>query len=95
MGFAWGVMLSQCLGTCDLRCLLGDLIVFLLGDEFFEWFAWGCGFQGLLCLGTSILAPLLLGDLLGVDLLGSVRQGCSMCLRRVRPSLSSWPKAWI
>ena len=49
---------------------------FLLGDEFFERCAWGCGFQGLVCLGTSISAPLLLGDLLGVDLLGSVRQGC-------------------
>ena len=48
----------------------------LLGDEFFEWFAWGCGFQGLVCLGTLISEPLLLGDLLGVDLLGSVRQGC-------------------
>ena len=49
---------------------------FLLGDEFFDWCAWGCGFQGLVCSGTSISAPLLLGDLLGVDLLGSVRQGC-------------------
>ena len=49
---------------------------FLLGDEFFERCAWGCGFQGLFCLGTSISAPLLLGDLLGVDLLRSVRQGC-------------------
>ena len=51
---------------------------FLLGDEFFEWCAWGCGFQGFVCcLGTSISAPLLLGDLIGVDLLGplSVRQG--------------------
>ena len=48
---------------------------FLLKDEFFEWCAWGCGFQGLVCLGTSISAPLLLRDLLGVDLLGSVRQG--------------------
>ena len=64
------------MGTYDLRCLLGDLILFLLGDEFFEWCAWGCGFQGLVYLGTSISAPLLLGDLLGVDLLGSVRQGC-------------------
>ena len=44
---------------------------FLLGDEFFEWCAWGCDFQGLVCLGTSILAPILLGDLLGVGLLGS------------------------
>ena len=58
-----------------LRCLLGYLILFLLGDEFFEWCAWGCGFQGLVCLGTSISAPLLLGDLLEVDLLGSLRQG--------------------
>ena len=49
----------------------------MLGDEFFERFAWGRGFQGLVCLGTWILAPLLLGDLLGVDLLGSVRQGYS------------------
>ena len=36
---------------------------FLLGDEFFERCAWGCDFQGLVCLGTSISAPLLLGDL--------------------------------
>ena len=64
------------MGTYDLRCLLGDLILFCLGMNFLEWCAWGCGFQGLVCLGTSILAPLLLGDLLGVDLLGSVRQGC-------------------
>ena len=49
---------------------------FLLGDEFFERCAWVCGFQGLVCLGTSISAPLLLGDLLAVDLLGSVREGC-------------------
>ena len=49
---------------------------FLLGDEFFERCARGCGFQGLVCLGTWISAPLLLGDLLGVDLLGFVRQGC-------------------
>ena len=48
----------------------------MLGDEFFEWFALGCGFQSHVCLGTSFSVPLLLGDLLGVDLLGSVRQGC-------------------
>ena len=48
----------------------------LLGDGFFERVAWGGDFQGLLCLGTPILAPLLLGDLLGVDLLGAVIQGC-------------------
>ena len=51
---------------------------FLLGDEFFKRCAWGCGLQGLVCLGTSISAPLLRGDLLGVDLLGSVRQGCTL-----------------
>ena len=45
--------------------------------EFFERVAWGDDFQGLFCLGTSILAPLLLGDLLGVDLLGAVKQGCN------------------
>ena len=75
--------LGVCLG-CD-EPMLGDVRftmfawgfdTFLLGDEFFEWCAWGCGFQGLVCLGTSISAPLLLGDLLGVDLLGAVRQGC-------------------
>ena len=38
--------------------------------------AWGSDFQGLVRLGTSISAPLLFGDLLGVDLLGAVRQGC-------------------
>ena len=83
MGFAWG-LLGVCLG-CD-EPMLGDVRftmfawgfdTFLLGDEFFERCAWGCGFQGLVCLGTSISAPLLLGDLLGVDLLGSVRQGCN------------------
>ena len=63
LGFSWGVM-SQCLGTYDLRCLLGDLILFCLGMNF------SSGFQGLICLGTSVSAPLLLGDLLG-----SVRQG--------------------
>ena len=74
--------MSQCLGTYDLRCLLGDLIFFLLGDEYLERCAWGCGVQGLLgdlilfCLGMNISAALLLGDLLGVDLLGSLRQGC-------------------
>ena len=43
---------------------------------FFERVAWGGDFQGLLCLGTPILAPLLYGDLLGVDLLRAVIQGC-------------------
>ena len=46
---------------------------FLLGDELFERCAWGCGFEGLFCMGTSIAAPLLLG----VDLLGAVKQGFS------------------
>ena len=32
LGFAWGVM-SQCL-TYDLRCLLGDSILFCLGMTF-------------------------------------------------------------
>ena len=36
----------------------------------------GGDFQGFVCLGTSISAPLLLWDLLGMDLLGAVRQGC-------------------
>ena len=27
--------------------------------EFFEWCAWGCGFQGLVCLGTSISTMLM------------------------------------
>ena len=87
IGFRNGIpqvgFLGVCLG-CD-ESMFGDVRftmfawgfdTFLLGDEFFEWCAWGCGFQGLVCLGTSISAPLLLGDLLGVDLLGSVRQGC-------------------
>ena len=73
-------MPGVCLGFDDSQCLgfgvcLGfDL--FCLGMDFFERVAWGGDFQGLVCLGTSILAPLLLGDLLGVDLLGAVRQGC-------------------
>ena len=44
--------------------------------DFFEWVAWGGDFQGLACLGRSISAHHLLGDLLGVDLFGAVRQGC-------------------
>ena len=43
---------------------------------FFERVAWGGGFEGLICLGTSILATFLLGVLLGVDLLGAVKEGC-------------------
>ena len=46
-------------------------------DGFFEQFAWECCFQGPICLGTLILATFLLGDLLGVGLLGAVIQGCS------------------
>ena len=44
--------------------------LFLLGDEFFERFAWGRGFQGLVCLGTSILALFCLGICLGWICLG-------------------------
>ena len=65
---AWGG------GFRGLLCLGFHFI--LHGDKFFEKIAWGSGFLGLLCLGMSILAPLLLGVLLGVDLLGAVRQGC-------------------
>ena len=52
----------------------------LLGDNIFAPIAWGGGFQGLFSLGTSILNPFLLGVLLGVDLLGAVRQGVQECL---------------
>ena len=48
----------------------------LLGDRHFERVAWGCDFQDHICLGWSILTTFLLGVLLGVDLLGAVRQGC-------------------
>ena len=41
----------------------------------FERVAWGHGFQGLICLGKSVFTAFLLGILLGVDLLGAVRQG--------------------
>ena len=44
--------------------------------DFFERIAWGVDFQDLVCMGTSISAAVLLGDLLGMDLLGTVRQGC-------------------
>ena len=49
----------------------------LLGDRHFERVAWGCDFQDHICLGWPILTTFLLGVLLGVDLLGAVRQGCS------------------
>ena len=49
------------LGDVRFTMFAWEFDTFLLGDEFFEWCAWGCGFQGLVCLGTSILAPLLLG----------------------------------
>ena len=48
----------------------------LFGVDFFLSSAWGCDFQDLVCLGLSISTALLLGVLLGVDLLGAVRQGC-------------------
>ena len=50
-GFVWGVM-SQCLGTYDLRCLLGDLIPVCLvmnfssGVDFGTYFAWGFAWGG-------------------------------------------------
>ena len=63
LGFAWGVM-SQCLGTYDLRCLLGDLILFCLGMNFSSGvlgdvvfrvlFAWGRRFRHLFCLGICL-----------------------------------------
>ena len=53
------------LGDVRFKMFAWGFDTFLLGDEFFECCAWGCGFQGLVCLGTSISAPLLLGDLLG------------------------------
>ena len=67
MGFAWGLTRASAWGlgfawSFDLFCLEMD---------FFERVAWGGDYQGLFCLGTSIPAPLLLGDLLGVSLLGA------------------------
>ena len=63
LGFAWGVM-SQCLGTYDLRCLLGDLILFCLGMDFSSYvlgdvvfwvlFSWGRRFRHLFCLGICL-----------------------------------------
>ena len=47
----------------------------LLGDGFIEPVAWGCCFQGLICLGTLILITLLLGDLLGMGLVRDAIQG--------------------
>ena len=65
LGFAWGVM-SQCLGTYDLRYLFGDLILFCLGINF------SSGVLGDVDLGTSFA-----WGFAWVDLLGSVRQGCN------------------
>ena len=70
--FAWGLMTASAWGLG----FAWGFDLFCLGMDFFERVAWGGDFQGLVCLGTSISAPLLLGDLLGVDLLGDVRQGC-------------------
>ena len=76
------MLVGDCLGCWSL---LGDvrwatfawvLDCILLGDGFFEQVAWGCCFQDPICLGTLILATVLLGDLLGVGLLGAVIQGC-------------------
>ena len=56
----------------------------MLGDGFFERAAWGLSggdlFEGLIWLETSILAPFLLGGLLGVDFLGAVKEGCMKSL---------------
>ena len=44
----------------DVRFMLftwGFNLIFLLGDGFLERIAWGDGFLGLLCLGTSMFAP--------------------------------------
>ena len=50
----------------------------LLGDRIFESVAWGCDFLDHICLGWPILTTFWLGVLLGVDLLGAVRQGCTI-----------------
>ena len=59
----------------------------LLGDRHFERVAWGCDFQDHICLGWLILTTFLLGVLLGVDLLGAVRQGCSSGTSQLPPSV--------
>ena len=56
----------------------------LLGDGSLSRVVWVGDFQSLLCLGTPILAPILLGDLLGVDLLGAVIQGCNIYFGKTR-----------
>ncbi len=68
------------MGTYDLRCLLGDLILFCLGMNFSSGVLGDVVFRVLFAWGRRLSAPFLLGDLLGVDLLGSVRQGC-VCKR--------------
>ena len=52
-----GGVMSQCLGTYDLRCLLGDLILFCLGMNFSSgvlgmWFSGSC-LLGDIDFGTS------------------------------------------
>ena len=71
VGFAWGLMTASAWGLG----FAWGFDLFCLGMDFFERVAWGGDFQGLVCLGTSILVHLLLGDLPGVDLLGAARQG--------------------
>ena len=83
VGFAWGLMTASAWGLG----FAWGFDLFCLGMDFFERVAWGGDFQGLVCLGTSISAPLLLGDLLGVDLLGAVRQGCIKSFQVSRPDL--------
>ena len=64
LGFAWG--------------LLGHMPK-VAWDEFFDRNDWGSCFWPTFCLGSlvkAILVTILLGDLLGPDLVGSVTQGC-------------------
>ena len=67
--FPWG-LLSQVVPDC-----LGSGKI-LFGDNISAPIAWRSDFQGLFCLGTSILTRFLLGVLPGVAFLGAVRQGC-------------------
>ena len=67
--------------------MLGDVRFTMFAWGFDTFFAWGCIFRAL-CLGMWFSGSCLLGDvdfgtslladLLGVDLLGSVRQGCTV-----------------
>ena len=53
-----------------------DLI--MLGDGFFEMVAWECCFQGPIVFRKLVLATFLLRYLLGVVLLGALRQECKI-----------------